>query len=66
MPPDREVLTRNAFRRTALETRCQLYFPAPDDDVVLLRTGFLKHIQVLSPALTACVSGKQLSCLACL
>ena len=37
-----------------------------DDDVVLLRTGFLKHIQVLSPALTACVSGKQLSCLACL
>ena len=46
VPPDREVLTRNAFRRTALETRCQLFFPAPDDDIVLLRTGFLKHIQV--------------------
>ena len=46
MPPDREVMTRNAFRRTALETRCQLYFPGPDEDIVLLRTGFLKHIQV--------------------
>ena len=47
VPPDREVMTRNAFRRTALETRCQLYFPGPDEDIVLLRTGFLKHIQVL-------------------
>ncbi len=46
VPPDREVMTRNAFRRTALETRCQLYFPGPDEDIVLLRTGFLKHIQV--------------------
>ena len=48
VPPDREVMTRNAFRRTALETRCQLYFPGPDEDIVLLRTGFLKHIQVPS------------------
>ena len=46
MPPSREVLTRNAFQRIALETRCQLYFPAPDEHVTLLRTGLLKHIQV--------------------
>jgi hypothetical protein len=59
VPPNREVLTRNAFRRTALETRCQLYFPAPDDDVVLLRTGFLKHIQVQCWRRRPCLSRVQ-------
>ena len=43
--PNREVLTRNAFQRIALEMRCQLSFPAPDDRVTLLRAGLLKHVQ---------------------
>lgn len=39
------VLPRRAFTKLAQQAGCQLYFPFPNDNVVLLRTGMLYHIK---------------------
>ena len=42
---DRGAVCRPAFARIAAEERCQLYFPQPGDQLVLLRTGLLVHLR---------------------
>ena len=42
--PDSDVLPRHGFVQMAYNVRCQLYFPFPTEQVVLLRTGVLFHI----------------------
>lgn len=44
MVTDADVLPRHGFTQMARNMRCQLYFPFPTDQVVLLRTGLLVHI----------------------
>lgn len=39
-----DVLPRHGFTQMAHNMRCQLYFPFPTEQVVLLRTGVLVHI----------------------
>ena len=39
-----DVLPRQGFSQMARNMRCQLYFPHPTDQVILLRTGVLHHI----------------------
>ena len=39
-----DVLPRHGFTQMARNMRCQLYFPFPTEQVVLLRTGVLVHI----------------------
>lgn len=39
-----DVLPRHGFVQMAYNVRCQLYFPFPTEQVVLLRTGVLVHI----------------------
>ena len=39
-----DLLPRHGFTQMARATRCQLYFPFPTEQVVLLRTGVLVHI----------------------
>lgn len=44
MVPNSDVLPRHGFIQMAYNVRCQLYFPFPTEQVVLLRTGLLVHI----------------------
>ena len=44
MVTDADVLPRHGFTQMARNMRCQLYFPFPTEQVVLLRTGLLVHI----------------------
>ena len=44
MVTDCDVLPRQGFTKMANNMRCQLYFPFPTEQVVLLRTGILVHI----------------------
>ena len=44
MVVDSDVLPRHGFTQMARNMRCQLYFPFPTEQVVLLRTGVLVHI----------------------
>ena len=48
------VMPRPAFERVAKECSCQLHFPFPDEELVLLKSGLLQHLrkymQVLSAA----------------
>lgn len=39
-----DVLPRHGFTQMVRNMRCQLYFPFPTEQVVLLRTGVLVHI----------------------
>lgn len=39
-----DVLPRHGFTQMARNMRCQLYFPFPTEQVVLLRTGVLVHV----------------------
>ena len=52
----REVMPRQAFERVAKDNACQLHFPYPGSEIVLLRSGVLqhltKHMQVQSTPLT--------------
>lgn len=38
-------MPRQAFTRVAKDVGCQLYFPYPGDQVVVLRTGMLMHLK---------------------
>lgn len=51
MVDDSDVLPRQGFSQMARNMRCQLYFPHPTDQVVLLRTGVLHHINSYMQAL---------------
>ena len=42
--PNSDVLPRSGFNQMVRNMRCQLYFPYPSEQVVLLRTGVLVHI----------------------
>ena len=57
MKRDYEVMPRNNFSRVAKDMQCQLWFPLPSENVVLLRSGLLKHLDqhaaVLFPDPTA-------------
>lgn len=44
MVPNSDVLPRHGFIQMAYNVRCQLYFPFPTEQVLLLRTGLLVHI----------------------
>lgn len=46
-----DVLPRQGFNQMARNMRCQLYFPHPAEQVVLLRTGVLVHINAYMKAL---------------
>ncbi len=46
-----DVLPRQGFNQMARNMRCQLYFPHPTEQVVLLRTGVLVHINAYMKAL---------------
>lgn len=46
-----DVLPRQGFNQMARNMRCQLYFPHPTEQVVLLRTGVLVHIKAYMKAL---------------
>lgn len=48
---DSDVLPRQGFSQMARNMRCQLYFPYPTEQVVLLRTGVLHHINTYMQAL---------------
>ena len=49
-------MPRQAFERVAKDNACQLHFPYPGSEVVLLRSGVLqhltKHMQVQTTPLT--------------
>ena len=51
MVDDSDVLPRQGFSQMARNMRCQLYFPHPTDQVILLRTGVLHHINSYMQAL---------------
>ena len=57
MTRDYEVMPRNNFSRVARDMQCQLWFPLPSENVVLLRSGLLKHLDqhasLLFPSLGA-------------
>ncbi len=59
MVTNSDVLPRQGFTQMARNMRCQLYFPHPTEQVVLLRTGVLVHINAymqtlgLSPEATS-------------
>jgi hypothetical protein len=40
-----DLLPRQAFMKCAIEMNCPLSFPYPGDNVVVMRTGLLKHMQ---------------------
>ena len=44
-------LPRAAFQRLVTSTKCQLWIPFPGEQVVLLRSGLLKHIDTDMKAL---------------
>ncbi|KAK9833054.1 hypothetical protein WJX74_005940 [Apatococcus lobatus] len=44
MKRDYEIMPRNNFSRVARDMQCQLWFPLPSENVVLLRSGLLKHL----------------------
>ncbi len=44
-------LPRAAFQRLVTPTKCQLWIPFPGEQVVLLRSGLLKHIDTDMKAL---------------
>ena len=46
-----DVLPRQGFNQMAHNMRCQLYFPHPTEQVVLLSTGVLVHINAYMKAL---------------
>ncbi|DBB03841.1 TPA: hypothetical protein ACH3X1_012936 [Trebouxia sp. C0004] len=46
-----DVLPRQGFNQMARNMRCQLYFPHPTEQVVLLRTGVLVHVNAYMKAL---------------
>ena len=46
-----DVLPRQGFSQMARNMRCQLYFPYPAEQVILLRTGVLVHINAYMQAL---------------
>ena len=46
-----DVLPRHGFNQMARNMRCQLYFPYVTEQVVLLRTGVLVHINAYMQAL---------------
>ena len=46
-----DVLPRQGFNQMARNMRCQLYFPYPAEQVILLRTGVLVHINAYMQAL---------------
>ena len=46
-----DVLPRQGFNQMARNMRCQLYFPHPTEQVVLLRSGVLVHINAYMKAL---------------
>ena len=48
---DCDVLPRQGFTQVARNMRCQLYFPYATEQVVLLRTGVLVHINAYMHAL---------------
>ena len=39
-------MQRQGFTKIAKDVGCQLYFPYPGEQVVLLQTGLLMHLQV--------------------
>lgn len=51
MVDNTDVLPRQGFSQMARNMRCQLYFPHPTDQVILLRTGVLHHINSYMQAL---------------
>ena len=51
MVADCDVLPRQGFTQVARNMRCQLYFPYATEQVVLLRTGVLVHINAYMHAL---------------
>ena len=51
MVDNSDVLPRQGFSQMARNMRCQLYFPHPTDQVILLRTGILHHINSYMQAL---------------
>ena len=61
MVDDLDVLPRQGFSQMARNMRCQLYFPHPTDQVVLLRTGVLHHINTYMQALGLAPSSDPLS-----
>ena len=42
---DKSVMPRQAFTKIAKDVGCQLYFPYPGEQVVVLRTGVLLHLK---------------------
>ena len=48
---DCDVLPRQGFTQMARNMRCQLYFPYPAEQLMLLRTGVLVHINAYMQAL---------------
>ena len=70
---DANVMNRIGFEKVARSLGCQLYLPHPGEDVVLLRTGLLKHmdsymqvghLDMLAP--TAQICTKLSSCQPCM
>ncbi len=51
MKRDYEVMPRSSFSRVAKDMQCQLWFPLPSENVVLLRSGLLKHLDQHAAAL---------------
>ena len=40
-----DLLPRPAFARFVSDTQCLLLFPSPGDNVVVLRSGLLRHLE---------------------